>query len=186
MPIKKPQSANCTTCRSFRSRLTKHFSHDSHEHESICSPLCSLAHSVQEVEELRQRVCALQHALAATEECYRREMEAAAAASEARESKVSPSRMSLQVLGYMECNVIKPIRDSEQELSHHNFKQGHLVPWLKPQAVEEVEELQQQVCALQHALAAAEERHRREKAAAAAASEVRESKVIPLCMICRF
>ena len=53
--------------------------------------VCKLAdRSVQEVEELRQWVCALQQALTAAEECHRREMEAAAAASEARESKVSP------------------------------------------------------------------------------------------------
>ena len=47
-------------------------------------------HSVQEVEELRQQVSMLQHALAAAEERHHREMAVAAAASEARESKVSP------------------------------------------------------------------------------------------------
>ena len=53
-------------------------------------------------------------------------------------------------------------------------------------SVQELEELQQQIRVLQHALAVAEERHRREMEAVAAASEARESKVSRLCMICSF
>ena len=43
---------------------------------------------------------------------------------------------ALQVLEIMECTVLKPVRDCEQEPSHHFVKQGHFKSWPKPQAVE--------------------------------------------------
>ena len=42
----------------------------------------------------------------------------------------------LQVLEFMQCTDLKPLRDCGQEHSHQFLKQGHLKPWPNSQAVE--------------------------------------------------